>query len=132
MTATPPRSVLVTQADREAAADLIERYWRDMDEEGARMHKLAASYRAGHSQGVWVEAFARYRLAAAPVPPGFVLVPEVPTEAMMAACHTEHLRQLLDGPGDAFDHSKFWSAMLTAAPIPTTSQADVAGEAVRG
>ena len=51
----------VTEADREAAADLIERYWSGAD---ANMMKLAASYRAGHSHGVFVRAFADHRIAA--------------------------------------------------------------------
>lgn len=51
----------VEQVDRTAAADLIEAYWSGAD---ASMMKLAASYRAGHSQGVFVRAFATHREAA--------------------------------------------------------------------
>jgi len=51
----------ITQADREAAAALIEAYWSGAD---ASMMKLAASYRAGHSQGVFVRAMAAHRAAA--------------------------------------------------------------------
>jgi hypothetical protein len=55
-----PEQVEITQEDREAAADLIETYWSGAD---ASMLKLAQSYRAGHSQGVFARAFARHRLA---------------------------------------------------------------------
>jgi len=58
---TESAGVEVTQADREAAAALIETYWSGSD---ASMLKLAASYRAGHSQGVWARAFARHRTTA--------------------------------------------------------------------
>jgi len=52
---------LITRADREAAADLIEAYWStDKD-----MRALAESYRAGHNSGVWADAFRRYRLSLA-------------------------------------------------------------------
>lgn len=57
----PTALVEVTQQDCEAAAALIEAYWSGAD---AAMMKLAASYRAGHSQGVFVRAFAAHRLAA--------------------------------------------------------------------
>lgn len=60
-----PDMVEVTQADRDAAADLIEAYWHDSD---AGMMKLARSYREGHSQGVFVRAFARHRIAALTTP----------------------------------------------------------------
>lgn len=50
----------VMQADRDAAADLIEVYWAGASD---NMRKLADSYRAGHSQGAFVRAFARHRLA---------------------------------------------------------------------
>lgn len=53
--------VEVRQCDREAAARLIEAYWCGAD---ASMMKLAQSYRAGHSQGAFVRAFARHRQAA--------------------------------------------------------------------
>lgn len=62
MTTLPTEAALevpVTQADRDAAADLISAYWQH-DE---RMQKLAQSYRDGHTQGVWALAFARHRLA---------------------------------------------------------------------
>lgn len=48
----------VEQCDRDAAAALIEEYWSGSD---ASMMKLAKSYRAGHSQGAFVRAFARHR-----------------------------------------------------------------------
>lgn len=50
----------VTQADRDAAAALIEEYWSGADDS---MMKLARSYREGHSQGTFVRAFARHRQA---------------------------------------------------------------------
>lgn len=55
----------VTQADRDAAADLIESYWGGAD---AGMMKLAKSYRSGHCGGVFARAFARHRLAALATP----------------------------------------------------------------
>jgi hypothetical protein len=51
----------VEQVDRDAAADLIERYWSGAN---ASMMKLAASYRAGHSHGAFVRAFEAHRIAA--------------------------------------------------------------------
>ena len=48
----------ITQADRLAAADLIEAYWSGSNE---GMMKLAKSYRAGHSHGAFVRAFAKHR-----------------------------------------------------------------------
>lgn len=56
--------VEVTQADREAAAELIESYWLGTGIEHEQMQRLAQSYRAGHTQGVWADAFARHRIAA--------------------------------------------------------------------
>ncbi len=50
-----------SQADLNAAADLIEQYWSGAD---ASMMKLARSIRAGHSQGVFPRAFAEHRLKA--------------------------------------------------------------------
>lgn len=58
------RAVEVTQADREAAADLIERYWSGAGAEHDTMRRLAQSCRSGHSQGVWAIAFARHRVQA--------------------------------------------------------------------
>lgn len=48
----------VTQADLNAAADLIEAYWCGAD---ASMMRLAKDIRNGHSQGVFPRAFARHR-----------------------------------------------------------------------
>ena len=50
----------VVQADREAAASLIETYWSGADD---NMMKLAKSYRAGHSRGIFAGAFRDHRLA---------------------------------------------------------------------
>ena len=52
--------VEVTQADRDAAAALIECYWSGAD---AGMMRLAKDYRNGHSQGVFVRTFAAHRIA---------------------------------------------------------------------
>jgi len=54
--------VTITQADREAAADLIEAYWFGAGDAHDDMRRLAQSYRNGHNQGVWALAFARHRL----------------------------------------------------------------------
>lgn len=54
----------VTEADCEAAAELIEHYWSDGSDDAVAMRRLAQSYRAGHTQGVWAHAFARHREAA--------------------------------------------------------------------
>lgn len=51
--------VTPTEVDAIAAADLIEAYWHDSD---ASMMKLAASYRAGHRQGVFIRAMTAARL----------------------------------------------------------------------
>lgn len=48
----------VTQADLDAAAELIEQYWSGSD---ANMMKLADSTRKGHRQGAFPRAFARHR-----------------------------------------------------------------------
>ncbi|BEV02219.1 hypothetical protein [Novosphingobium olei] len=52
--------VTVTQHHCNAAADLIEAYWPNDCGEHVGMRKLAQSYRAGHVQGVWAYAFARF------------------------------------------------------------------------
>lgn len=51
--------VTPTEVDAIAAAELIEAYWHDSD---ASMMKLAASYRAGHRQGVFIRAMTAARL----------------------------------------------------------------------
>jgi hypothetical protein len=48
----------VTQADLDAAADLIEQYWSGSD---ANMIRLAQETRNGHRQGAFPRAFARHR-----------------------------------------------------------------------
>lgn len=54
----------MTDADREAAAKLISDYWHgDYSPAGQGMKRMAESYRNGHTQGVWVQAFARHREA---------------------------------------------------------------------
>jgi hypothetical protein len=53
-------TVVVTQADLNAAADLIEQYWSGADES---MMRLAKDTRNGHRQGAFPRAFARHRLA---------------------------------------------------------------------
>lgn len=55
--------VEVTEADRLAAAELIEAYWQGFGQQHDLMRKLAQRYRAGHAQGVWTYAFARHREA---------------------------------------------------------------------
>ena len=57
------QNVQVTQADRDAAADLIELYWRRGCGVDRQMQNLADSIRAGHSAGPFPAAFARYRKA---------------------------------------------------------------------
>jgi hypothetical protein len=61
MTDTPSLEILpVEQRHRDAAAALIESYWPDGSDDAKRMRQLAQSYRAGHSHGAWVQAFARF------------------------------------------------------------------------
>ncbi len=55
-----PDPVTVLPVDCLAAAELIETYWSGAD---ANMMKLARSYRASHSQGVFVRAMRDHRLA---------------------------------------------------------------------
>ena len=57
------QNVQVTQGDRDAAADLIELYWRRGCGVDRQMQNLADSIRAGHSAGPFPAAFARYRKA---------------------------------------------------------------------
>lgn len=57
---TKDDAVPVTAEHRNAAADLIEAYWQGAGEQHDQMRELAARYRAGHSQGVWTDAFARF------------------------------------------------------------------------
>lgn len=63
MTARPEfgAAIAVTQADADAAADLIERYFPT----NSGMLSLAGSFRRGHLQGVWPYAFARHRTSTA-------------------------------------------------------------------
>lgn len=49
--------VTVLQADREAAASLIEEYFPNNE----AMLRTAQDYRSGHTQGVWAVAFAHHR-----------------------------------------------------------------------
>lgn len=86
--ASPPSDEII-QADRDAAADLIETYWPGAD---ATMMKLATSYRAGHSQGVFVRAFARHRLAASRLRQG-----EVGAPAPAAVGPPFHFRRYVGG-----------------------------------
>lgn len=53
--------VEITQADCDAAADLIDAYWHGAN---VGMRNVARSYRAGHRHGVFAHAFARHRIAA--------------------------------------------------------------------
>lgn len=56
--------VEVTQADRDAAADLIDGYFSGHGDYCEAMRGLAKSLRAGHISGPWVAAFSRHRLSA--------------------------------------------------------------------
>ena len=103
-------TVSVTQADREAAASFIEAYWNC----DASMLKLAASYRAGHTGGIFARAFARHRLASTQPAPAFPR--EEATDAMVLAGARVWLGEGLQKvPADWVERMRLtWCAMRAA------------------
>lgn len=119
MTATPPRSVLVTLGDVMLFANEA---FRNMDVELG----------LGDIEDIRVAMQSAFdRLAAASVPAGFVLVPRDALERI-AKCKIFATMHPDKGPVIAWDFDVHdFARHLLAAPIPTPSQADGAGEVER-
>ena len=108
------------EADREAAADLIEAYWQGSGPQHEQMRRLAQSYRDGHTQGVWADAFMRHRLA-------FSTPAASDAETMARALKAAHealsranVTAYLDMPEDTADVVA--RAVIAALPLPKTGE----------
>jgi hypothetical protein len=118
----PTDSGEVIQADREAAASLIEAYWSGSDES---MMKLAKSYRAGHSQGVFARAFRDHRLAfSRPEPVGDEALVERVARAMAPSVFEPFDVKTHGSPTNRLAAQRMWlrlaRAAIQAIPAPAT------------
>ena len=107
---------LPTQADRDAAAELIERYWSGANE---NMMKLAKSYRAGHSHGAFVRAMQAHRIASNTEAAN---AQEVLQEALFGLSARLLLSGFLD---DAHNHAAYEKVVAANAALAKPTQGDL-------